>query len=260
MWGANWGINWGGANNAKSFALSSAIAASTRSVIVTFTDTPLVSSSLSVNDGANSDSWSIVDTDTGVVSTIVGVSVLDAYRVQLFVQSPWAANDTYKVTASVVSTSGAPIASPGYVLFESMSASKAVTRNVKKPLVDLYNAPTPQSPAGCLVVNSAGDYKTMKDYALIRKLILRRISTRRGGFKWMPGYGADHDAKEFVPWSELVKVKASYDLQIAQEPEVNVVNSTLTLSNDGIMILSVNAKLKNSSDVVPLSFELTGGE
>jgi hypothetical protein len=260
-WGSNWGVNWGGANNARLFALSSAIASTVRSVVVTFTDTPLVSSSLGTNDGANSDTWTVVDIDTGVESTIVAISQLDTYRVQLTVQSPWVANHTYKVTAaSIVSTSGDTVASPGYALFDAMASSKPAVRNVKKPLVDFYNAPTPKSPAGTLVVGSSGDYRMMSDSDLIRKLILRRISTRRGGFKWLPNYGSGRDAKDLMPTSELVKAKAAYDLQIAQEPEVDVINSKLTLSKDGILVLSVQAKLKNSNDVVPLDFALSGGQ
>lgn len=256
-WGSNWGINWGGANNALAFAMSSAIASTIRSVIVTFTDTPLVSSSLGTNDGANADTWTIIDTDTGIVSTIVGISLLDAYRVQLFVQAPWAANDSYKVMApSLVSDSGVTVASPGYATFAAMSASKSMVRNVKKPLIDFYNAPTPKSPAGTLIVGSSGDYKMMGYSDLIRKLILRRISTRRGGFKWIPNYGAGRDAKEPMPMSEFVKVKTAYDLQVAQEPEVDLINSRLSLSKDGILVYAVNAKLKNSDEVVPLDFAL----
>ena len=117
---------------------------------------------------------------------------------------------------------------------------------------DLSNPPTPHSPAGTLVLRAGGDYQTDTGPALLKKLILRRVTTPRGAFFHLPDYGLGLRVKEPLPTPELFKLKAELELQVKREPDVDAVAATVLYDRSGHLSVQLRVRTRKTGQ----SFDL----
>lgn len=75
-------------------------------------------------------------------------------------------------------------------------------------------------PLGQMQINDRGDYALDNRLEGLRKRIMRRISTARGGFALLPGYGFGQPIKGTVRPAELKRMAADAKAQVEREPEV----------------------------------------
>jgi hypothetical protein len=259
-WGTGpWGTGpWSGAS---AFAISGAVAISTRTVRVTLTSEPQHLSSAAPGDALNPSTWTIVRRDTGVAftvlsivdsgttapSTVFDVTVLEDLAPHLV---------THRVSSLTLrSAGGATIGLPNFADFDGVVvASTAPTRTAQ---IDMRNDPVPTARSvptvgGTLTITAAGDYGNVTGKDLLRKLIIRRLTTRKGGFKHLPTYGVGLRAKEPLPIADLAKLKADIEREVQKEPEVTAVRARLEMRQHGVLLvtLDVRADLPTGSDTI----------
>lgn len=115
--------------------------------------------------------------------------------------------------------------------------------------------------SGTLVIESGGDYASMTGAELIKKLILRRLTTKPGDFFHLPNYGIGLREKEPLPVADLRKLAKAIELQVAQEPEVAAVKATLAYSaSAAVLNVRVQAQLKTSGQQVAVAVAVPTGQ
>jgi phage baseplate assembly protein W len=103
-----------------------------------------------------------------------------------------------------------------------------------------------------------GDYSLVSGADLVKKLILRRLVTQRGGFSHLPNYGTGVIAiKEPLNSAGLARAKQEIERQVLLEPEVKEVSVSLSLDNaNGILTIIVKGRLKPTGESFSASFKL----
>ena len=106
-------------------------------------------------------------------------------------------------------------------------------------------------PLGQYQVNDRGDFGLDNRLTGLRKRILRRISTERGGFFHLPDYGLAQPIKGPIRPSVLVSLAADARIQIEREPEVvrAQVSVVQLRGNPNVVVVAVRAQTVNGLDV-----------
>jgi hypothetical protein len=142
---------------------------------------------------------------------------------------------------------------------EQTSSIDAVLTKRRVQVRDYTNAPTAVSPfeGGTLQIDASGDYKTETGVALVRKLILRRLTSTPGDFFHLPDYGIGLNVKGRIPTSDLVKLKAEIERQVLLEPEVAQCEASLLLLPENVLQVQVRGQLKKTGVSFDVSTKLT---
>lgn len=106
-------------------------------------------------------------------------------------------------------------------------------------------------PLGQYQINDRGDYALDSRLEGLRKRILRRISTLRGGFFHLPNYGLAQDLKGPIRPSPITALAADAKIQVEREPEVVRAQVSVTQLRDqpGIVVMKVSARTIGGLDV-----------
>lgn len=226
-WGLEpWGLGpWG--LGLTPLSIGYAYAAGDRFVRLKLTTAPLESASTVPGSVFNPKTWAIQTPGTGRVLTVLSVAKVDALTYDILTLEQF---DDHYVTMAVGSSTlkdstGAPagLLTFGYkgVRLEKTSTPQKRVTSRGFALKDLANPPTPNSPVGgTLEITSNGDYKSVEGPQLLRKLILRRLSSKPGDFFHLPEYGIGLREKEPLPVNDLILLKKQIEMQIALEPDV----------------------------------------
>lgn len=110
--------------------------------------------------------------------------------------------------------------------------------------------------SGTLTIDSGGDYASESGPAFVRKLILRRLTTKPGEFFHLPNYGLGLREKEPLPVNNLRALAKAIEQQVALEPEVSAVKANLSYAaNAAILYVKVQAQLRQTGQqlVVPMA-------
>ena len=126
-------------------------------------------------------------------------------------------------------------------------------RDVSNPQTYL-GSPTPST----LQVSSSGDYAEDSGDTLLRKLVIRRLLTRPGGFFHLPDYGLGFDLKKPPPLAgDVAKLKARIAAQVMLEPEAKGVTVNLIVGNGpSADITEISLDIKTASGSIPVSLPL----
>lgn len=242
-------------------SVASAEAFTTREVRVRLTAEPR-----HIGDGADGDAlapatWTVRRLDDGFEFTVIGAGMVDQSTVGLLLFEPLGpfAVQHSADAFGLLSSSGEAVTSPTGALFRGVvdrglatPQAQAATRRFGQR--DLANPPlSGDSVGGTLRVGPSGDYRNEEGAALVRKLIVRRLVTRRGELFWAPEYGAGIAEKEAIP-GNLVAVASDTERQLLGEPDVEAVRVTLDLDASGILTVGVAAKLRQTGQEVQVSY------
>jgi hypothetical protein len=244
--------------------VSYAFASAQNRVTVVLTAEPQHTSALAPGDALNVASWRLERLDSGAVFTNVSVTEVNATTYELTVLEPLGdLTVTHRITAvALVDVSGNAAVPPLSAEFNGILAQAggdAPTRD--DDVVDLRYYHVSRNPiGGTLNIGSDGDYQVMGGVELVRKLIIRRLTTQPGGFFHMPDYGFPYTPKNVVRPVELIKLRASLREAILREPEVADAGVALTLDPaEGILTVEVRAQLQAAGETLEINTELPLG-
>lgn len=149
---------------------------------------------------------------------------------------------TYRVTAQqIAAMAGGGLGAPGTAVFPGVTRLD-VTRPPERrlDLVDLANPPV----LGHWLADAGGDLAAEEPAAGTKKRILRRLTTYRGGFSFLPGYGLAQRLKGIATVAQLAALKVDALGQVLAEPDVASATVDVSLSGDGVLVIAVRAKTR----------------
>lgn len=248
----SWGVQqWGGGQwgaGGASVTVDTANAIATKVVRIGMTGVPLVGVATRTGDALNKATWTIWRTDTLDVFTVVQVDYVDDVTYDITVVENFGpVNVLHQVSALPMLTPALiPIDLPASATFYGLEAAETSVRQPDET-IDFTNFPAPVNPpGGTLQISGAGDYKTEGGEQLVRKLIIRRLTTAPGEFFHLPNYGLGLRVKEPLPIADLRKLKAAINEAVQAEREVIAVDTALEVSGE-TLIAQLRVKLKAGS-------------
>jgi hypothetical protein len=226
---------------------------------VVWSKEPEYVSPITPTSAANVRNFTLVRMDTVEEIPLLSVApvVGDLVRLRFTRLGAWESDTiVYRVTAAdtILAADGSPLVAPKAADFYGMP-SVVTQRDDLRPLVDLRN---PQSDSkvvnGGLVVTTAGEYQLEQGLPLIRKLIVRRVTSALDSFYHLAGrgYGEGVQPAALYTASDLVLLRASLERAVLKEPEVEVARVSLTLQADGQLRIYVKAKLRRTNQQISL--------
>jgi hypothetical protein len=245
MWGTGgWGVSpWGGGVLTGPTIIGT-YAISDRIVHVTLDLPARAVSPTTLGDALCPGTWSITNTTSGQTWTILSVRQVSSTEFELLTLERL---DDY-VTTLVVATaylldasgtvSGATSSGTFLgVVEEALSTNQKRTANKGLSLVDVANPPTPNSPVGgTLELMSSGDYLQVGGDALLRKLVLRRLTTSPGEFWYLPDYGLGIQEKVVLLQNDVRALKQAIESTVLEEPDVEACSAKVVLGNNQLLI------------------------
>jgi hypothetical protein len=237
-------------------SIASVQATSTRTVAVTFSSTVEAVSPINAGDALNPASYVVTRNDTGASLLALTVSQgtgMDSNTFTLYLLDELEPYQTlHTVDASAVQdTGGSPITPPTSMTFPGCAAdSPALVQGQRT--VDLRNDPVgPNTLAGTIRANTNGDYDTQDGAALLRKLILRRLTTTPGSYFHLDAsYGLGITEKQPLVTRDLVQLKKEIERQVALEPEVAAATARVDLDTNGTLEITITAQTQQGQLVV----------
>lgn len=264
-WGtSSWGLGgWGSGDYANLYILY-AEALNERTVRVYLSRPAKAVSPIIVGDAYNPQTWSVTRGDTNAAIRVMGVSTTsNASVVDLYLLGKLGnVLTTHTVSAqTLVDGNGALIVLPYTANFVGCEA--VVEAETPDSVTDFANPPFENEDgtlAGTLKIGTDGDYAMDTGVVLLKKLIIRRLTTTPGGFFHLsPDYGLGIRVKEPMKTTDLVKLKAEIESQVQNEPEIGACQAILTIDNKGILSIEIRAELKktNQKIVVPIKANIS---
>jgi len=96
-----------------------------------------------------------------------------------------------------------------------------------------------------------GDYEEDSGISLIKKLIIRRLLTPKGGFFHLPDYGLGFAVKEPINPTRLVELKTDIERQCKLEPEIGSVSAVISVGSDGVTIVTIAGTTRSGQPFGP---------
>lgn len=237
-------------------SIASVQALSTRTVAVTFSSSMSASSPINPGDALSPSSYVVTRDDTGAALIVLTVSQgtgPDSNTFTLYLLDELEPYQTqHTVNASAAHDSGgSPLAPPTSKPFQGCIAdSPALVQGQRT--VDLRNDPVgPNTLAGTIRANTNGDYATQDGAALLRKLILRRLTTTPSAYFHLDAtYGLGISEKQPLVTRDLVQLKKEIERQVSLEPEVAAASARVELNTNGTLEITITAQTQQGQLVV----------
>jgi len=271
-WGQDqWGNEqWGSVTPLPPLALDSAVAISTKEVRVELNREPQTISPTIPGDGLSPATWVLQRLDTAFLFSVVSVKQEGPTTLVVSVLQDFGSEKvTHRISSTTLLDSDGNVitaSSLNEAEFLGLLAAEAKDEVAKarqrtNAVRDIANLPTPASEldeqfGGTLIINSAGDYELESAPHLIKKLIVRRLITRRGDFFHLPDYGVGLNVKEPLPVSSLQKLRNDIVNQVLQEPEVGEADATLAQAGNELSV-TIRARLKASNASLKIGIKAT---
>lgn len=247
----------------STISVASAWAISTHGVRVTLTGEPAHEDPFAPGDALNASTWTVVDVTTSRTITVVAAEMFDDNTVDLTTLEALGDHlETHEVTAVGLFTVD------GFEAEEPLSAQFVGVVTTVDPtdvlnVIDLRDRDLANPPfqvnrglgfAGTLVYGSDGDLVAETGVELIHKLVLRRMTTRRGAFPWLPNYGVGIVEKEpLASGGDLVAALVDIEDQAKQEPDVVAAKAGGLLDRSGVLVVMLSV---TASDGATLNMRL----
>lgn len=235
-------------------SLGFALPSSIRRVRVELTSPPRMKTKSVPGDALNPKSWSVSRLDTLESLFVLKVEPVNSITFDLFLMKKIGDYPVeHEVRAELLfSMGGSEIVAPVSAVFLgvtwplSTSPELLVTSDLK------YVQP------GVFDVDSTGDYSNITNLEVLKKVILRKITTIPSSFFHMPDFGIGVRVKEPIPTSDLVTLKRQIELAVLQEPEVASASVSLGFSTSGILLINVAAKTRDNQQFQVSASQETG--
>lgn len=257
--------------------IQSAFAVTTHSVRVLFSTEPLTTSTTTLGSATNPNEWTVTRLNDGFQFTVQAIieqpsvifegsntPVFDVYVLEPLGSLAIALNVS---APNLLRADDQPMIPPtdfGFVGLAGLATERPevpIQRQINT--VDVANPPFPptgQSIGGTLVINPSGDYQSTAGAELVRKLIIRRLTTPLGGFFHLPDYGFGVGVKEKFSTTALILLKAQLEKQILLETEVEAASVTPVFQpTNNLLLIQIQAKLRPSGDTLKTTVSVSQG-
>lgn len=243
-------------------AVVRAVAVAGQAVRVVYDEEPLHRSPAGISDALNPSNYTVtvpganatapipmgVDTTMVVGPTYAvgnGSGAAGERGFDVHVDRQLVAGVTYRITVrNVVAAVGGLIGSPNAANFGGVTRLEDTRLPARlQDLIDFANPPA----LGHWVIDDSGDMAPDSPDAGTKKRVMRRITTRRGAFRWMPDYGVGFDLKAIASVPQLAAMKIDIIRQIKLEPDVAGVDVKITLATSGLTTISVRVRTRRGT-------------
>ena len=256
-WGAApWGTSAWGTGFGPTLTVEMVRAATIRSARVRLSQPPLLKSTIVPGDGYNPNTWYVENLTTGELLTVEAIARISAVEVEVFtVETLPPYPQQFRVGAPTLLTAiGVLMSPPSYG--DAWGLTFVSQQTEAHQLLDLKNPQLPlnDQPGGTLNVPPGGDYDVHTGIDVLRKLVIRRLTTAPGSFFHMPDYGIGLRLKEPLVTPDLVRLRADIQQQLLKEPEFDAVQAAVALTPDGVLRITIKARLSklNQEVVIPV--------
>lgn len=248
-----------------SISLDYAFPLSVRSVRVVLSEEAKAESPTRSGDALNPATWFVTRVDTGASFPVIGVSQSSRLAFDIFVLGSFASrHTTHRVRSDTLrSVSGSLLADPRAAEFlglisEALSTVEKSAVEKRQAIRDLANPPVPNSDdvSGTLQIAESGDYVSVEGVELVRKLVMRRLTTMRGDFFHLPDYGMFPSAKNIYTVYDLIAMKGEMERQILREQGVSAASVSLALLTTGMLNISIRVTVAPTGQTVPLGITI----
>lgn len=228
---------------------------------------PLAKNSTVIGDALNPKTWQVVGVSVPRVLTPLSVAKQDSRTFDILTLQMLdpALRTMGLATTTLKTNTGASVTALSWEFAGSQLVSNVTNQSKTTAaglaLRDIANPPTPNSPVGgTLEITSSGDYKSVTGEALVKKLIIRRLISKRGDFFHLPNYGAGLRIKDVVPTTNLRKLATEIESQIKLEPEVEAVQVGLSYTAaSSALVVQLKVKLFQIGQQVSVSMTVPSG-
>jgi hypothetical protein len=134
------------------------------------------------------------------------------------------------------------------------AATLAPPEQVRTP-TDIHNASIFTSPGakvpGTLAIGPGGDYEEDSGISLIKKLVIRRLLTPKGGFFHLPDYGLGLAVKEPINPTRIMELKTDIERQCKLEPEIGAVSAGISVGSNGVTVITIAGTTRSGQPFGP---------
>lgn len=238
------------ADDEPKLAITGAWATTTNTIRVLLSLEPMNADAYTVGDALNPLTWQVTRGDTDASLTVIGAVMFDTTTVDLTLLEalPDHLTAVTVATSTLLSLTGDPDPSsftfPGVV--QTLDPVDAVTIGAFRDR-DLANPPFPSNLglAGSLTIGTSGDYENEAGKPLVRKLVVRRLGTRRGAFRHLPTYGLGIIEKNPIPsGGDLQAIRKDIESQVQEEPDVDTCRARLLLDRSNVLVVQLSIAVK----------------
>ncbi len=266
-WGTGaYGTGSYGGSGGSAINVVSARAATTHSLIVTLSSAPQNDDPFKSGDVLNPQTWTVQNLTTLTFFTVIAVRCHDTpleFEVQLLEELDNHLIQHQIKSLTLRSAAGVLVTAPNFADFAGLVEEidpVAKTDERRFPTRDLANPPTPAESGeggigGTLRIDSDGDYATVSGVELVKKLVLRRLFTKRGGFIHLPNYGESLGIKEPVLGGDVITLKADLERAMKLEPDVDRALATVQTDRRGILTLLLRFTLAGTGQEIKVGVQ-----
>ena len=266
-WGTGgWGTGpWGGTGLPLSIA--AAYAVTKRTIRVEFTAEPQHLSGFLAGDATNPKTWSVIRSDTGAALTVVaaGHYALPLVFDVVVAEDLQPSMVLHAISApSMLSATGAAILPPTSANVAGAQdgddlrpGTRTGIRRYQQRDLSSMSVAMGGAAAQTLYIDSSHNYASVTGLELVKKMMMRRLTTPRGAFFHLPDYGLGIAEKEPLPGGGLISLKAEVERQMLLEPEVATVSAHLTLSPGNLLSIAIYGTTRPSGEA--FSFAMQSG-
>lgn len=235
-----YGVSPYGFGPSLALSITSARAMSIRSLWVVLSAEPLNTSAQRPGDALNPGVWLVIALATGrvlAVRRVLRVSATVYNLILLERLDPHPANHFVSAT-QLLDPTLTPIVAPTSALFDGI-AEQAQPSPKQLVGTDLkYQQP------GVYEMTGEGDYAISDEITVLKKIILRDLSSLPGAFFHLPvgEFGLGVRVSEPIPSTDLVKLKKEVSRRITSYPEIESAEVSISLSGNGVLIIAFRAK------------------
>jgi len=105
------------------------------------------------------------------------------------------------------------------------------------------------TPLGTPQASSDGALALDRGVPSLRKRIIRRLTTPKGAFAHLPGYGITVQLKGLIRQDTIMELQNEAETQIAREPDVAAVRVIAQQRRDAPNVVSLTARVRTTSEL-----------
>lgn len=240
-----------------SVAIDGAWAITTHTVRVVMTVAPTHADPFGDGDALNPAVWGVVNNETGQVLTPILVTMHDDVTADVTLLEALGDHlENHTVTATNIAAESdgdiTPTTTADFLgLVQTIDTIDSVRQDFQDR--DLANAPfqiaTGVGFAGTLAIGDDGDFETEAGPTLTRKLVLRRMNTKRGSLRYLPDYGIGLREKEPIGSGGLVQLLKEIEDQAQQEPDVIRATARGSVDRSGTLIIRLAVESRGGATI-----------
>ena len=245
-----WGSGgFGGGSTA--ITVARAWATSTRTILVETSAAARAEDPFDDGDALNPTTWDVMRLDNGAEFTPIFVQPaggLSMFTVTIMEVMGGDAVVHRIGSLTLLAATGALVTAPYQATFKGVVAAGTPVQLARprprvRDLRNPYRADPQTGDVTTRVLTAGGDYQTEIDAAVVRKGLVRRLTTPRGAIRHLPGYGLGFQPKSLIPMGgQREALRTEIETQAKQEPGVVRARADVSVFAAG-MLIRVRARM-----------------